>query len=166
MSHIQMADLFIPERIVPALQAADRHQVIEKLSRLVAMQTELKKELVRRAVLSREDLTTFGVGRGVAIPHALIAGITKPIGAFARLNLTVDFGAADGRPADLIALLLIPESAAGLLLPALSCIARRLRDREVAKLLRAQTTAEAAHAILTTDLWRGHDPHPERKYAA
>jgi PTS system nitrogen regulatory IIA component len=166
MSRIRMADLITPERIVPTLNAVDKHQVIHKLSCLAAAHTGSDEAAVRRAVLSREDLTTFGLGRGIAIPHAILGSICKPFGAFARLNRPIDFGAADGRPADLILLLLAPETDAGILLPALSCAARRLRDREVAKRLRAETSAEAAHLILTTDSWRGHDPHPERKRAA
>lgn len=166
MSRIQMADLLTPERIVPMLKAADKQQVIEKLSSLAAAQTGLNEECVRRAVLSCEDLTTFGVGRGIAIPHGLVGGITGPVGAFARLKRPVDFGAADRRPADLVLLLLAPKTEAGILLPALSCVARRLRDREVTKHLRAVTSAEAAHVILTTDSWRGHDPHPDWKNAA
>jgi len=45
-------------------------------------------------------------------------------------------------------------------------VATRLRDREVAKRLRAEASAEAAHAILTTDSWRGRDPQPDWKHAA
>jgi hypothetical protein len=41
-----------------------------------------------------------------------------------------------------------------------------LRDREVAKRLRAENSAEAAHVILITDSWRGHDPQPDWKHTA
>lgn len=166
MLRIRMTDLITSERIIPTLRAADKRQVIEKLSRLVARDIGLNKELVRRAVLACEDLTTFGVGRGIAIPHAVVAGIAEPIGAFARSQRPIDFGAADGRPADLIFLLLAPDTNPGLLLPALSCVARRLRDREVTRRLRAEASAEAVHAILMSDSWRGEDPHRDRKNAA
>jgi nitrogen PTS system EIIA component len=166
MSRIRMAELITPERIIPTLHAADKHQVIEKLSRLVAAHTALNKELVWRAVLAREDLTSFGVGRGIAIPHAVVAGIAVPVGAFARLEQPVDFGAADGQLADLVLLLLAPKNDPWILLLALSCGARRLRDPEIAQHLRAQTNAEAAHVILTTDTWRGHDLHPDWKEAS
>ena len=112
MSRIRMADLITPERIVPALNAADKHRVIDKLSRLAAAQAGVNEEHVRRAVLAREDLTTFGVGRGIAIPHALVDSLCKPLAAFARLRRPVDFGAADGRPADLVLLLLAPATEA------------------------------------------------------
>ncbi|MBX9847429.1 MAG: PTS sugar transporter subunit IIA [Xanthobacteraceae bacterium] len=161
-----MAELITPDRILPVLNAADKDRAIDKLCRFAAARAGLDGELVRRAVLAREDLTTFGVGRGIAIPHGTVPGMSKPLGALARLKRPVDFGAADGRAADLVFLLLAPESDASILLRALSCVARRLRDREVVKRLRAETGAEAAHVILTSDSWRGHDPHPDRKHAA
>jgi PTS system nitrogen regulatory IIA component len=116
--------------------------------------------------MARDDLTTFGVGRGVAIPHGTVPGIAKPLGAFARLKRPVDFGAADGCAADLVFLLLAPESDPSILLRALSCVARRLRDREVVEHLRVETGTDAIHVILTSDSWRGHDPHPDWKHAA
>jgi PTS system nitrogen regulatory IIA component len=166
MSLIRMADLITPDRIVPTMHARDKRQAVLKLSDLVATKIGLNEDAVREAVLSRDDLTTFGVGRGIAIPHAIVAGIEKPVGAFARLKRPVDFGASDGRHADLVFLLLAPETHAGILLRALSCVARRLRDREVARRLRAETKREAAHVILTTDSWREGDPHSDRTRAA
>ena len=164
MAYVMMSDLLTPDRIIPALRATDRRQVVEKLCQ-VASRSGLKKETVRRAVLSREDLTTFAVGRGIAIPHAIVADIRNPLGVFARLEQPVDFGAADGRRADLVFLLLVPKANDRLLLPALACVARRLRDAEVAKHLRAATSAEAAHVILATDIWR-RCAEPDRKDAA
>jgi len=161
-----MADLITPERIIPRLHAADKLQVIEKLSRFAAAHGGLNKDLVQRAVLTRGDLTTFGVGRGIAIPHAVVTGIAEPIGVFARLEAPVDFDAADGRGVDLVLLLLAPEGNAEILLPALSRVARRLRDREIAKHLRTQTSVETAHVILTTDSWREPSGHSDWRHAA
>ena len=166
MSRIRMTNLITPERIIPRLHAADKLQVIEKLSRFAAAHARLNQDLVQCAVLTRGDLTTFSVGRGIAIPHAVVTGIAEPIGVFALLETPVDFDAADGRAIDLVLLLLAPEADAGILLPALSRVARRLRDREVATHLRAQTSAEIAHVILTTDSWRGPGAHSDWRHAA
>ena len=57
-------------------------------------------DVVCRAVLERGEASTFGFGRGVAIPHAAIPGLDRPIGAFARLKPAQDFGATDNIPAD------------------------------------------------------------------
>jgi PTS system nitrogen regulatory IIA component len=166
MSSIRIVDLVTPDRVVPTLYAGNKLQVIEKLSLIAARKSGLDYELVLRSVLDREDLTTFGIGRGIALPHAIVPGISEPIGVFARLRQPVDFGAADGRLADLVLLLLAPDKDPDILLRALSCVARRFRDSDVVTLLRAENTLEAAHVILTTDFWRGKDPPPDRSHAA
>jgi hypothetical protein len=55
----------------------------------------------------------------------------------------------------LLALILSPGGDATALLRALACAPRRLRDRDVAERLRAAVGAEAVHAVLTSDGWRG-----------
>ncbi len=165
MSSIRMVDLVTPDRVVPTLHAGNKLQVIEKLCFIAATNSGLDYELVLQSVLEREDLTTFGIGRGVALPHAIVPGMSEPIGVFARLRRPVDFGAADGRLADLVLLLLAPDEDPDILLRALSCVARRFRNRDVVALLRAENTSEAAHVILTTDFWRGNDPPRDGTHA-
>jgi hypothetical protein len=50
-----MADLVTLDRIVPALYAGNKLQVIEKLSFIVATRSGVDYELVRRSVWERED---------------------------------------------------------------------------------------------------------------
>lgn len=166
MSRILMADLITAELIFPGMHASNKRSVIEKLSRLAASSAGLDDKVVATALLSRGDLTTFGVGRGVAVPHATVPGVSHPLGAFARLKKPIDFGAADGRPADLVMLLIAAQGQDGILLRAVSSVARRLRERDVAANLRAAISLEATHIILTTDVWRGRDLVFHRKLAA
>ena len=49
-----------------------------------------------------------GVGGGIGLPHARMAGIAKPFGLFAQLKKTIDFEAVDGQPVDIVFLLLMP----------------------------------------------------------
>jgi PTS system nitrogen regulatory IIA component len=158
MASIRMVDLVTPERIIPKLYAENKLGVIAKLSHFAATKTGMDGELIRRRVLERQDLATFAVGGGIALPHATLPRISKPIGIFARLKRPVNFRAADGRPTDLVLLVLAPDHEPGTLLRALSCAARRLRDWDVVERLRGDNSREAAHAILTSDSWRGNDP--------
>jgi nitrogen PTS system EIIA component len=166
MSRILMTDLVTAKLIFPSLRASNRRGVIEKLSRFAAPSAGLDEKLIKNAVLSRGDLTTFGVGRGVAIPHGTAPGVSQPLGAFTRLKNPVDFGAADGRPADLVMLLIAAQGEDGFLLRALSSVVRRLRERDVAENLRAATSVDAMHVILTTDVWRGRELASHGKLAA
>lgn len=166
MAPNMMASLISPARVVPRLRTRDVRQVVGELVRLATAEAALECDAVCRAVLKRGEASTFGFGRGVAIPHAAIPGLDQPIGAFARLKPVQDFGATDDVPADLVFLLLNPDGEDSTHLRALACVARRLRDREVAARLRSANDAEAIHILLTSNAWRESDDEPEPGHSA
>jgi PTS system nitrogen regulatory IIA component len=163
MPPLRIADVIAPERIVPQLKAANAQRAIAALSRLVAAEAGISELDVLLSVRAAQRLTGFGVGRGVAIPHGVVGGLSAPLGAFARLKTPIEFGAADGRPVDLVFLIAAAPAQPATLLPLLARVARRLRDREVLKHLRAECSAEAIYAVLATEAWRPHVPPPRRK---
>lgn len=81
-------------------------------------------ELFMRRVLEREELSSTGLGDGVALPHAEIEDLAEPALAFARTRVGVDFDAPDGLPVRLVFLLLIPKSQYTRQLQVLAAIAR------------------------------------------
>jgi nitrogen PTS system EIIA component len=164
ISGMTLANLVTPERVIPHLRAALKAQVLQALAHVAAAETGHDEKRIMDAVRARGDLTSFGIGRGIALPHGTVSGLGQPLAVFARLGAPVDFGAADGRPADLAMLILTPEGEDATLLRALALAARRLRDREVAEKLRGATGAEALHVVLTSDVWRRspHDLRAER----
>ncbi|MBM1173525.1 PTS sugar transporter subunit IIA [Microvirga arabica] len=127
------------------------------MSHVAAGEVCLDRCTVQQAVVARGEHSTFGFGRGVAIPHAMLSGLEHPLGVFARLRPAQDFGAADGIPSDLAFLLLSPEGDDPTHLRALACVVRRLRDPEVAECLRSADDAEALYTLLTSDAWREPD---------
>ncbi len=61
--------------------------------------------------MEREALAPTGLGDDVAIPHAAIPGLTKPLLALGRAPHGIDFDAPDGRPSTVVFLLLMPPHA-------------------------------------------------------
>jgi PTS system nitrogen regulatory IIA component len=168
MPKISMASLVTPARVIPTLRTQDTRQVMHEMARIAAGTARLDHAGVVRAIASRSDQMSFAFGRGVAVPHALIEGLVAPIGVFARLEPAHDFGATDGRPADLALLLLSPLKNEAAHLGALACVVRRLRDRDVAARLRSAAGSDAIHIVLTSDVWReaernGHLPDAVRE---
>ena len=152
---MRIADFVAPDRVIPSLPGTSKHSVLKELARIGAAPINLDPGKVFDALLERQDSTTIGLGRGMAIPHATIEGVDAPIGFFARLRPSVDFGAVDGAPADLVVMILAPEDDARTLLRALSCVARRLRESDVAAHLRSASDAETLYAVLVSDVRSG-----------
>lgn len=134
---MDIAELILPAQVLADLKAADKAQVLREIGRRAAAALGLDARTVVDALAAREDMGSTGIGLGIAVPHARLAGITRSFGLFARLARPVDFAAIDGKPVDLVFLLLTPASGNTDHLAALACVARRLRDPAVARALRS-----------------------------
>ena len=146
---MEVADFVTPATVVIGLRAKDKHQLLDEIARRAAKALGLEPAAILEPLLAREALGSTGVGRGIAIPHARIAGLPRLFGLLARLERPIDFMAIDDQPVDLVCLLLTPASAAAEHLPALACLSRRLREKGVADRLRAARDAAALYAALT-----------------
>ncbi|WP_300553525.1 PTS IIA-like nitrogen regulatory protein PtsN [Maricaulis sp.] len=143
-----LADLIPSDGVVLDLGASSRKQVLQSLADLAARETGMNARTIFDAVLQRERLGSTGVGQGVAIPHARLAGIPAVAGFFARLKTPIDFDSIDGRPADLVFMLLAPEDAGAEHLKALARVSRLLRREDIRQRLRAAPDADAIQAVL------------------
>jgi Kef-type K+ transport system membrane component KefB/mannitol/fructose-specific phosphotransferase system IIA component (Ntr-type) len=116
---------FMSERnYVSQLSATDPAGIIHELAERVAPQTHLSHAYITAAVLSREMMMATGIGLGVAVPHARIKGLRGPAVAVGLVPQPVNFGAPDGRGAQLIFLLLTPQEDSAAQLELISDIAQ------------------------------------------
>lgn len=145
-----LADLVAPDAIVPRLAATSRRQALQLLAAALAKSSGIEARVAFEAVLMRERLSGTGMGEGVAIPHAQIPGLTRPLGAFARLDPAQDFDAMDARPADLVFMLLTPADKGGDHLKALARVSRFLRRADMRERLRAARGAEELKALFAS----------------
>ena len=92
------------------------HQLLDQLSKTPFV-SEFGEELCDTFLAElelRESLGSTGLGEGVAFPHARIEQLGRPLMACAIIRDGVDFGAPDGKPAQLIFLSLLPARRAEL----------------------------------------------------
>lgn len=146
-----LGDLLHTSAVVARARWQGRKQVLAEMSGRMANVLGLDPREVHEAVQERERLGSTGVGEGVAIPHARIESLTRPVGGFARLLEPADFEAIDERPADLIFMLLAPTDAGAEHLRALARAARVFRQERIREALRQAQTEEAVLAILAPD---------------
>jgi PTS system nitrogen regulatory IIA component len=145
---MQLADFLDSDAIKTALPGGNKRSLMKQLADLAAQRLGLNGSLVLAALNEREQLGCTGFGQGVAIPHAKIEGLERLYGFFARLAEPVDYKAIDGRPVDLIFLLLSPPDAGAEHLKALAAISRVTRDAATLERLRGARSRDALAALL------------------
>lgn len=133
---------------VAILDAGDKQAVLEALSRTFAHAWNLDSGEVLEQLEERERLGSTGFGRGVAIPHARMAGLQRPVAALLKLRQPIDFAAADGLPVDLVFGLISPENSGATHLHALAAISRLMRDERVHDALSEAPDEEALFSLL------------------
>ena len=101
-----------PDDVVIGVEAKNRRSAVEMAASLLSNQHGLPKSLVFRALWRRELAGSTALGHGVAIPHARIPGINRPLTLFLRLQHKIDFGAGDHEPVNGILAFLVPEQGA------------------------------------------------------
>ncbi len=99
--------------------------------------------LVFRALWRREQSGSTGLGHGIAIPHARIAGMNEPIVLFMCTKHPIAFGAPDHKPVSLLFVILIPEHATAEHLQILATVSEMFSDRDFRDRLTAAREPEA-----------------------
>jgi len=150
-----MQDLITLERVAIEVTAASKKQLFQELASLMikgvpALEGLAPRDIVTPA-LERERLGSTGVGHGVALPHARIAGIDKVYAAFIRLQDPIDYESIDDRPVDLVAMIIAPEDAGGAHLRALAQLSRQLRREHVRQRLRMAPDVQSLYISLSDD---------------
>ncbi len=137
----------LPEA-VGTIAAESKQIILDRLAQRFAAVYGLDPVTVLERLEEREKLGSTGFGRGVAIPHARIPDLGRPVAVFLRLDTPVAFDAADGMPVDMVFGLLSPEAAGAAHLHALAAISRMMRDDKMHDALGEATGAEALYALL------------------
>ena len=106
----EVASWLQPEEIVLDTELRGRRQVLEAAADAVARRHGLDAAPIFRALWRRELVGSTALGQGVAIPHARVDGIDRPVTVFLRPRLAVDFGAPDGKPVRCILAILVPTN--------------------------------------------------------
>jgi len=146
---MEIRDFLLPTDALINVSASDKTRLLRELSARAASALNLDANLISAALLKREHLGSTGTGGRVAIPHARIPHLTKPFGTLVRLKHAIDFDAIDGKPVDIIFLLLLPVQSQSNGLNALGSVARKLRDPELLQRLRTAADASELHRAIS-----------------
>lgn len=152
---MSLTELLREDRIFVGFHARDKGEAFRKILEALAAAGALPGErlrAVREALEARERISSTGLEHGVALPHASVNGLDRPIATLALAPDGVPFQSADGQPARLIALLIIPRAAISDHIRTLADMARLLSTERMRRALLAASSAREVCRLI-----RQHD---------
>lgn len=133
---MRIVDLLHKEGINLNINPSDKSECINELIDLMDKTGNINnKEEYRKAILAREDLSTTGIGDGIAIPHGKTSAVKRASLAAAVCKQGVDYDSLDGMPAHLIFMIAVPDNNDNLHLEVLARLSTILMDEGFRKSL-------------------------------
>jgi mannitol/fructose-specific phosphotransferase system IIA component (Ntr-type) len=143
---MKLSDIIIGDAIVPSLANKTRDAVIEELVESLAEAGAVSKQKVKeitKAIMTREAQATTGIGKGVALPHAKLKGVKKPIATIGCSSEGIDFASLDSKPVYSVILLLSSPDNPDEHLQAMETIFKHVQRDIFRKFLRQSESREA-----------------------
>jgi len=152
---MKLLDIFRKDAIVPSIEADERNDAIaELLDALIeggVAPASIRDELLAQ-ILKREEMSTTGFGRGVAVPHVKHPGILSRGAAIGLSQRGIDFKSMDKQPVYSMFLLLSPGDQPEDHLQSMETIFRSLMKDAFRRSLRESTTVdEVVHLLEDAD---------------
>lgn len=144
--------LLSPELIDLDMRATAPRDSVETLANRVRSMHVIETQQVVRSVLERESQLPTAIGQGVAVPHARLSDIAKPIVAVGRSAKPLGFGAPDKVPVRLVFLILTPALQPLEQLRILGRVATLVNNQTLRRgLMRAKTPAQFLDIVRTSE---------------
>ena len=127
---------------------SDRDTVLREVVRALDLPEEIDREFLYEVLLAREDLGSTAVGDGIAIPHVRNPVLlhVRPAVALCFLEMPIQFGALDGKPVEILFVIVAPTSRTHLRL--LSRLSAALHDPGVREVLKRRGSPHEIAAVL------------------
>ncbi|WP_028452244.1 PTS IIA-like nitrogen regulatory protein PtsN [Chitinilyticum aquatile] len=146
-----LTQILPPANIFLDMDVGSKKRVFEQIGIVFENSHGIARSVIFDSLFAREKLGSTGLGQGVAIPHGRIKGLKDATGAFVRLREPIPYDAPDGKPVNLIFVLLVPANATDLHLQILSELAQLFSDKRLREELAA--ASEPAEAWKLISLW-------------
>ena len=109
---MNFTDFVCFDATIPELKANDRNSAIAELVSALNKTGKLSKrnfEATTKAIISRENEASTGMGKGVAVPHVKHSAVKNVVAAIGQSSAGIDFSALDKQPVHSIILLVSPN---------------------------------------------------------
>ena len=150
---MKISELINKNLIIAELKGKSKKQILEELvNHLAGQEQDINSDDLLKVLIEREKLGSTGIGNSIAIPHGKLNGLDSIVLMLGKCEAGIDFDSIDGKPVNLVFLLVAPASSAGVHLKALARLSRLLKNGAFRQALLDAPTAEGLYgAILAED---------------
>jgi len=148
---MQLEDILTPERCHSKIEGVSKKRLLTKVSAFIAENMgTIEPDEIFNALMAREQLGSTGLGNGIAIPHCRVPMCEDIIGTLVTLSEPVDFDAIDGKPVDILFVLIVPEQQNDEHIKTLAGLATLFNDEDFCYTLRHTNDSEDLYNIAIT----------------
>ena len=144
---MHISNILEEKNIFLGVKSSSKREFLQDLTQKAAEVSGLDALTIFDTIMERENLGSTGFGEGTALPHGRFADIDKVYAFFAKPTYAVDFDSVDGKPVDLVFLLMSPENSGADHLTALAMLSRILKDENVCHKLRKMSRTSEISAL-------------------
>ena len=141
------------ETIAPELDGKNKSELLNRMVEMLHKAGKIKSpEPLLKSLLERESIMTTGIGRGIAVPHAMSPEVKELIIALGRIPGGADFESLDRKPVYFIFLLVGPPESSSQHLKTLARISRLVQHSQfVESIKKAQDAGEILKILAEED---------------
>lgn len=142
---VGILEYFSVRGILGRIKHNERNEAIQELCELAVSQEDMPEaENIYEAVIKRENEMGTAIEEGIAVPHARLPEMKRPVIVFGRSYDGIEWNSPDGKLARLIFLILTPKDDYDSQVQILGFIAKAMSDKKIRD---AIIQAEDEHAI-------------------
>lgn len=148
---MKLSEFVVEEAVIADLRVNTKEEAIRSLVASLKGAGRINpadEEQIVSAIMTREELGSTGIGRGVAVPHTKHPSVDSLIATVGLCHSGLDFASLDGGDVFIIFLLVSPPDRPGDHLRGLETITRHLKRDEFCKFLRQSKTGAQVMELL------------------
>jgi len=146
---VRLSTILDPRCVVLDVGAGPRHDVLARLAApIAAVRPDLDGAAILAELERRERESSTAIADGIAIPHAKPDGIDVVTAAFGRSPGGVEFDSLDGKPTQLLVVLVSPAANPSLHVQWLAHVARVLADASTRRRLLEATSVQEIFEVI------------------
>ena len=145
-----LSNILNRKQILINLNVKNKKNLFQELStRSSVLNKSINDKILFNEILKRERLGNTSIGKGIALPSALIENITKTFVLFSILSKPINYNSDDKKNVDIVCLVVSPNLSSSKHLYLLSNFSRIIKNGNIPNELRGCDTPDSILAVLS-----------------